>query len=110
MVAIRQELVTALIACAESPFRAKARRFVNGLSSDELQFIAEYIGARILESARPCRCSRAELDERIREFQQARRPLADGDHKSILLLEFLCRTGVTATPSARAHVESVAGL
>ena len=69
MVARRQELATALIACAESPCRAKARRFLSGLSSDELQFIAEYLGACILESTRQCRRSREDLAARVAEFQ-----------------------------------------
>jgi hypothetical protein len=95
MVARRQELAAALIACAESPCRAKARRFVNGLSSDELQFIAEYLGACILESARQCQRSRAELAARLADFQQSHAPLlgADQDHKMILLLEYLWRSG-----------------
>jgi len=96
MVAQRQDLVAALVACAETPLRAKARRFVEGLSADELQFIAEYLGACILESAQRHCCTRAELARKIAEFQQARESLADGDHKTILLLEFLCRTGVAA--------------
>jgi hypothetical protein len=102
MVAQRQELVAALVACADTPFRARARRFVSGLSADELQFIAEYLGACILDYAGRCCTSRAEIAARIAEFQQARRPAADRDHKSILLLEFLCRTGVDRTAPYRA--------
>lgn len=102
MVALRQELATALIACAESPCRAKARRFLSGLSSDELQFIAEYLGACILESARHCRRSRAELAVRVSEFQllHSSTARADIDHKMILLLEFLCRSGVGAVAAS----------
>ena len=96
MVAQRQDLVAALVACAHTPLRARARRFVQGLSADELQFIAEYLGACILESAQRYCCTRAELARRIAEFQDSRESLADRDHKSILLLEFLCRTGVAA--------------
>jgi len=95
MVARRQELAAALIACADSPCRAKARRFVNGLSSDELQFIAEYLGSCILESAGQCQRSRAELAARLADFQQSHSPAlgADRDHKMILLLEYLWRSG-----------------
>ena len=85
MVAQRQDLVTALVACTDTPFRAKARRFARGLSADELQFIAEYLGACILESsARGCwpACKLA-----------SRLPAPDRDHKMILLLEYLCQTG-----------------
>lgn len=96
MVARRQELAAALIDCAESPCRAKAQRFLSGLSADELQFIAEYLGACILESARNCERSRAELAACIARFQEIRSRVrgADDDHKMILLLEFLCRSGV----------------
>jgi hypothetical protein len=81
MVAQRQDLVTALVACTDVPFRARARRFARGLSADELQFIAEYLGACILESsASACKLA-------------ARLPAADRDHKMILLLEYLSRTG-----------------
>jgi hypothetical protein len=102
MLALRQDLVTALVACADTPSRAKARRFVNGLSADELEFIAEFLGACILESERGGRCSRAELAARIAEFQQEHRRsrcAADRDHKMILLLEYLCRTGAQQVPT-----------
>jgi hypothetical protein len=84
MVAQRQDLVAALIACTEAPFRARARRFASGLSADELQFIAEYLGSCILEAATgPCSpCTLA-----------ARLPAADRDHKVLLVFEYLCRTG-----------------
>lgn len=85
MVAQRQDLVAALIACTDAPFRARARRFANGLSADELQFIAEYLGSCILESAERWRCSPAALGARL--------PASDRDHKIILLIEYLCQTG-----------------
>ena len=93
MVAYRQDLVAALVTSTDGPFRAKARRFVSGLSSDELRFIAEYLGACILESSDGSRCSRSELAGRIAQYAQARPRLADQDHKLILLLEYLYRTG-----------------
>lgn len=110
MVARREDLVTALTACTAHPCRPKARRFLVGLSADELQFIAEFLGVLILESEECCCCSRAELAERIAEFQQTRprhRSL-DDDHKMILLLEYLCRTGlqqeaIPAVQSRRIH-------
>jgi hypothetical protein len=101
MVAQRQDLVAALIACADAPFRASARRFVSGLSAEELRFIADYLGACILESF-GCHCSRHELAQRIAEFQRMRQSIGDRDHQSILLLEFLCRTGVQQ-PAAGVH-------
>jgi hypothetical protein len=102
MVAQRQDLVAALVACAEGPCRAQARRFVNGLSADEMQFIAEFLGSCILESTRSGRNSRAELAARICAFQQARRraSAAAQDEKSIVLLEYLCRSVVQQTPDS----------
>jgi hypothetical protein len=89
------------------PLQIKAHDFLMGLSFDELQFIAEYLGASILEYERERRCSRAQLAQRIAEFQRARSdaPSADQDHKMILLLEFLCRTGLQQSPArVRARV------
>ena len=39
---MRSTLVVALVSCVDGEFRNKARRFLAGLSCDELQFIAEY--------------------------------------------------------------------
>jgi hypothetical protein len=66
---------------------------LQGLSSDELQFIAEYLGSRILESSETDCCSRSELALRVAHFQAVRAHTlsADAEHKMILLLEFLCR-------------------
>lgn len=96
---MRSVLVAALASCAEGPRKGKARRFLDGLSCDELQFLAEFLGASLLESAEPCSCSRPELAERIAEFQRMRLGPSvwaseDQDHKTILLLEFLCRSGM----------------
>ena len=102
MLARRQDLLAALVSCADTSYRAKARRFANGLSADELQFIVEFLGASILDAFGIRRCSRAELAERVWRFQQSSagcRPEYDRDHKSILLLEFLCRSGLRQTPS-----------
>jgi hypothetical protein len=102
---LRSVLVTALASCTDGPFKPRARRFLAGLSRDELQFIAEYLGASILDSTEPCAASRPELAERIAEFQRSRygapRPSSpDQDHKTILLLEFLCRSGLWKAPVA----------
>jgi hypothetical protein len=83
--AVQSALVTALIACSDSSLRIKARRFLQGLSSDELQFIAEYLGARILASAGPAQGSVGYHSE-----------TPDQDHKMILLLEYLRRSGLVA--------------
>ena len=90
---MRSALVAALVSCADVPLRSRARRFLLGLSSDELQFIAEFLGACVLECAQRSPCSRTQLAGRIAEFEQARNhPTPDRDHKMILLLEFLCRS------------------
>jgi hypothetical protein len=94
---LRSVLVAALASCTEGPLKPKTRRFLSGLSRDELQFIAEFLGASILESDELSAGSRLELAGRIVEFQQARgtfSPSDDQDHKTIVLLEFLCRSGL----------------
>ena len=95
---MRNALVAALISSADRPLKPKARRFLVGLSFDELQFIAEFLGACILESTEEGCCSRSELAQRIAQFQPGRRRCSPGcsedqDHKMILLLEYLCRSG-----------------
>ena len=96
---MRSTLVAALASCVDQPMQPKARHFLRGLSCDELEFIADYVGSCILESTRRCGCSRAQLAGRIAGFQRARQgssplPGSDQEHKMILLLEFLCRSGM----------------
>jgi len=99
---VRNTLVAALVSCADSPQRPRARRFVQGLSSDELQFIAGFLGACVLDSAgNPC-ASRAQWAERITRYQQVSKGCgtcrsADQEHKMILLLEYLCRSGAPSS-------------
>ena len=95
---MRSALVAALISCADSPHRSSARRFVEGLSADELEFIAGFLGACLLDSRGPRCASRAQWAERIARYQaacavcpQVHSP--DQEHKMILLLEYLCRSG-----------------
>jgi len=105
---VQSALVAALTSCAEGPLQLRARDFLQGLSCDELQFIAEFLGASILENEEKRRCSRAQLAQRIAEFQRLRSrtaPSPDQDHKMILLLEFLCRSGLQQAPvGVRARV------
>ena len=107
---MQSALVAALTSCAEGRLQLKARDFLMGLSCDELQFIAEFLGASILECEDKLCCSRAQLALRIAQFQQARlrsgvTSSPDQDHKMILLLEFLCRSGLQQTPiGVRARV------
>ena len=104
---MRETLVTALVSCANSSLKSRSRRFLAGLSRDELQFIAEFLGCCVLESARRSVCSRAQLAEAVSDFQSARRGLRgrcseDQEHKMILLLEYLCCSGIEQVSVARA--------
>ena len=98
---MRNSLVSALVSCADSSYRLQARRFVQGLSADELQFIAGFLGACVLDSAAGNGLSRAQWAERITRYQQSLHGCCspDRDHKMILLLEYLCHTG-----DARSHL------
>jgi hypothetical protein len=86
---VRNSLVAALVACADRPMKSKARRFLAGLSSDELQFIAGFLGSCILESQGDGTCDRA---------MPARKLSADEELKMILLLEYLCCSGLQKGP------------
>jgi hypothetical protein len=80
---VRTTLEAALVACADSPWKAKARRFLRGLSYDELQYIAGYLGACILESS----------SARVRRTRSE-----DQELKMILVLEYLHRAGWDRPP------------
>ena len=100
---MRNTLVAALVSCAERPVQTRARRFLGGLSSDELQFIAEFLGCCILEATGETCASRAQLANRLAEYQEVRTGTAgcrtaDQEHKLILLLEYLCRCGLLQFP------------
>lgn len=121
MVALRHELVAALSDWSSISRRAKTHRFLCGLSADELQFIAEFLGSCILArdvcpeaawtEAGRCSGSRARLAESIATFPQFRTRRSgegtpDRDHKMILLLEYLWRSGlhqVAASSGSRVH-------
>ena len=100
---MRTTLVTALSECVEERRRRLAKRFLQGLSADELQYIAEFLGCCILESTSRLASSRDQVAEGITRFECRRggRRLAAGGtlddqaHKMILLLEYLCRCGLT---------------
>lgn len=83
---MRPALVAALASCVDSKKQSQTRDFLGGLSCDELEFIADYLASCILESTR------------IGELRQARLSSsdvsADQEHKMILLVEFLCRSGM----------------
>jgi hypothetical protein len=97
---VRSALVAALVARAESSLRARVRRFLRGLSCDELQFIAAFLGACILESGgRPPGAGRipGDVSELQRRQEAAVRESEDRDLKLILLMEYLCRSGTRRT-------------
>lgn len=79
---MRSSLVAALVEFADGPWKARARRFLLGLSSDELQYIAQYLGGRMLDGSL-CTpggeaCSTSE----------------DRALKAILVKEYLCVAGM----------------
>jgi hypothetical protein len=79
----------------------KARQFLLGLSTDELQYIAEFLGSCILESEQPCQWTREQLTQAIQRFDQGQNHrIPDRQHKMILLLEFLCRCNIGSTSIA----------
>lgn len=100
MVALRRDLVAALTACIESSFRSEARRFLHGLSADELQFLAEFLGSSILEGQDCGRPPLARLSEFLQCACQGRGQAADWNHKMLVLLEFLGRGGLMPAGSA----------
>ena len=101
---MRTALISAITECAEQRFQKKARRFLLGLSIDELQYIAEFLGACVLESLGSSALSRRELADGIAQFEQVRYTRADcpsdQEHKMILLLEYLCRSRLMHCPLA----------
>jgi hypothetical protein len=97
---LRTALISAITACADDRLQKKARWFLQGLSNDELQYIAEFLGACLLESSRQeARIGRRELADGIAHFDRLRSAprggLTDPEHKMIVLLEYLCRCKLT---------------
>jgi hypothetical protein len=90
---VRRTLVTALVSCAATEARARLRRFLAGLSADELEFLAGFQGARILErcgmpsGAVPSPPGQVEYSTRAAGWA------GDFDHKMIVLREYLTRCG-----------------
>ena len=98
---MRDTLVAALVACADQKLKAEAHRFLAGLSSDELQFIAEFVGACILESSEdPVRAADAVHREQCRRMVGA--GCRDREIKLILLHEYLLRSGLESAPPTAA--------
>jgi hypothetical protein len=87
---VRRTLVAALVSCAGGEARTRLRRFLAGLSADELEFLAGFQGACILE--RGAAPSRARGDEGYGSRADGW-CAADRDHKMIVLREYLARCG-----------------
>ena len=96
----RASLVKALSTVALMDRRRTARRFLEGLSAEELRYIASYFGACLLESALHSESvSRGQIAWDVLQYECSRagicaRPFSDDiEHKMILLLEYLscCR-------------------
>jgi hypothetical protein len=87
-----------MVACEQ---RRKLRQFLLGLSTDELQYIAEFFGSCVLESEKPFRWTRTQLSQSIQRFDRCQKnSVSDRQHKMILLLEFLCRCNIGSAPIA----------
>jgi hypothetical protein len=98
-VATKSVIISALCGYFVDAHRREARRFLQGLSTDELQYIADFVGACLLEINSGVR-NRAEVASRVLSHAQRRgasvrdsRQIEDRDHKMILLLEYLSRCG-----------------
>jgi len=89
----RDALVSALTACAETRVRARARRFLVGLSSDELEFIAGFVGACILESPEDLSRATERVERHHRRVPAVGHCASDRESKLILLREYLRRSG-----------------
>jgi hypothetical protein len=96
---LRTALVSALAVCCERRLRTQVRRFLMGLSADELQFIAGFLGACILESGGGIRCSSSHLASYRERTERSGGLTEDQNHKMILVREFLYRGGLRPAPS-----------
>jgi hypothetical protein len=92
----RTTLVQALSAIAESGRRIAAQRFLEGLSSDELRYIAEFVGASCLDPDLKPGQTRDLAARCVERFQQMNGSGPCASHKMILLLEFLSLNTVRA--------------
>src|SRR5438270_13139244 len=94
----RNTLVAALVDCSDGSAKTRARRFLLGLSCDELQFIAEFLGACILESAEdaahPVADAHGHAKALLRTTSAPAAPPRMAQQEKILVLrEFLGRCG-----------------
>ncbi len=93
--------------------RRAARRFLEGLSTDELQYIAAYFGARLLEPEQTGpEQSRDEMAHQIERYEGKRKTprrsnglkispkSQDVSHQMIVLLEYLSACSMKAKTAA----------
>ena len=96
---LRTSLISAITACADDSLRKKVRWFLQGLSNDELQYIAEFLGACVLESSRHEACGSPQLADDMPHYDRLGTGPGDAlsaqEHKMIVLLEYLCRCKLT---------------
>ena len=95
MIVVREKLtlVSAVSSLSTASRREAARRFLEGLSSDELEYIAAYFGARLIES-RPTSpaLTRDEIALCIQRYDRAAAhpgAAARPTHRMMILLEYL---------------------
>jgi hypothetical protein len=101
---LRTALISALAACADKRFQQKVCKFLQGLSRDELEYIAEFLGACLLESSGdPAPRVPGQAASGIAHFDWHRwqsaeprpaRGLSDREHKMIVLHEYVCRANL----------------
>ena len=107
---MRESLLSALELWADPNQRPKTHQLLSGLSCDELQYIADFLGAALLEPMARGE-SRGQLAELVAVYQRARGCADwrshDQDCKAILLLEYLCCGGARGW---HAVVSTVSGL
>lgn len=88
----RTNLVEALTSVMKNAFQAQ--QFLEGLSRDELRYIADYFGASVLDPDLGPAPTRAAAARRVERFQRmsagdSRGRTVHESHKMILLLEFV---------------------
>jgi hypothetical protein len=98
--ASRHTMILALSAWAGDGVGTRARRFLSGLSSDELQFLAEFVGACILESADDVETAAAMVQWRHCRMVERSLQHRDHEHKILVLREFLGRSRYQAALSS----------
>ena len=99
----RITLVNALAELGRGLRKPKARSFLEGLSRDELRYIADFFGASILDPDLNAGSTRNAAALSVERFQKLQGEQMEGQccHKMILLLEFLSLTQLPGSFVAR---------